>query len=162
MLSSHSGRLERLEDIFMNEQKIKGLITELQCQTYFTQRGFNVSIPLNEDCRYDMIVDFNGILSRIQVKTCSISATGITIPCRSVQVNTKVAKAKKYDKDQIDFFATFYNENCYLIGVEECNRSKTLSFENKRVNQYPVNFIDDYLAEKQIQKLLKTIPESKL
>ena len=26
----------------MNEQKIKGLTTELQCQTYFTQKGYNV------------------------------------------------------------------------------------------------------------------------
>ena len=39
----------------MNEQKIKGLTTELQCQTYFTQKGYNVSVPLGEDCRYDRI-----------------------------------------------------------------------------------------------------------
>ena len=102
----------------MNEQKIKGLITELQCQTYFTQRGFNVSIPLNEDCRYDMIVDFNGILSRIQVKTCSISATGITIPCRSVQVNTKAAKAKNMIKTKLIFLLLFTMKIVILLELK--------------------------------------------
>ena len=49
----------------MNETKRKGLTTELQCQLYFTELGYNVSVPLGEDCKYDMIVDFNGILKRI-------------------------------------------------------------------------------------------------
>ena len=40
----------------MNEQKIKGLTTELQCQTYFTQKGYNVSVSLREYFRYDLIV----------------------------------------------------------------------------------------------------------
>jgi hypothetical protein len=30
----------------MNENKQKGLLTELQCQAYFTQLGYNVSVPL--------------------------------------------------------------------------------------------------------------------
>ena len=49
----------------MNEIKQQGLTTELQCQLFFTELGYNVSIPLGEDCRYDMIVDFDGILCRI-------------------------------------------------------------------------------------------------
>ena len=81
----------------MNEQKIKGLTTELQCQTYFTQKGYNVSVPLGEDCRYDLIVDIEGILIRVQVKTCSIQPTGIKIPCRSTQASTQTIKQKSYN-----------------------------------------------------------------
>ena len=143
----------------MNEQKIKGLTTELQCQTYFTQKGYNVSVPLGEDCRYDLIVDIEGILIRVQVKTCSIHSTGIKIPCHSTQVNTQTTKQKSYNKEQIDYFATYYNNNCYLIKVEECSTDKTLSFENKRVNQHSVSFIEDYLADKQIEKILNGTDE---
>ena len=56
----------------MTDSKRKGLVTELQCQTYLTNLGFNVSVPLGEDCSYDLIVDIEGLLLRIQVKTCQI------------------------------------------------------------------------------------------
>lgn len=138
----------------MNESKRKGLTTELQCQTFFTQLGYNVSIPLGEDCRYDLIVDVEGILIRVQVKTCTEDGNGIKIPCRSTQSNTQETKNNCYNKEQIDYFATYYNNQCYLIRVEECSTVKKLSFSDKRTNQYASSFIDDYLAEKQIQKIL--------
>ena len=49
----------------MTESKIKGLTTELQCQLFFTSLGYNVSVPLGEDCKYDFIVDIDGQLLRI-------------------------------------------------------------------------------------------------
>jgi hypothetical protein len=140
----------------MNETKKIGLLTELQCQAYFTNLGYNVLIPLGEDCRYDMIVDFNGILERIQVKTCHVTKnnTGIEFATRSTRTNSKENINKSYSKEEIDYFATYYNNKCYLVKVEECSTSKILSFENKRVNQFTPNFIEDYEAEKQIQKIL--------
>ena len=140
----------------MNDTKTKGLVTELQCQTYFTSLGYNVLVPLGEDCRYDMIVDFNGILERIQVKTCHINDnnTGIEFSTRSTRVNTQENIQRQYSKEEIDYFATFYDGKCYLVKVEECSSTKTLSFVNKRVNQYQCCFIEDYEADKQIQKII--------
>ena len=135
----------------MNETKIKGLTTELQCQLFFTQLGYNVSIPLGEDCRYDMIVDINGILLRIQVKHATVAENGITISTRSTQSNTSGSKSLTYNKEQIDYFATFYNNQCYLIKVEECSAQKTLAFTKIQQTQ---NLIDDFLAEKEIQRIL--------
>lgn len=148
----------------MNITKTKGLVTELQCQTYFTSLGYNVLVPLGEDCRYDMIVDFNGILQRIQVKTCHLKEnnSGIEFSTRSVRSNTQGNTQKTYSKEEIDYFATYYNNKCYLVKVEDCSRSKTLSFENKKTNQYPVNFIEDYEAEKQIKKIINGEDEIKL
>lgn len=140
----------------MNETKIKGLTTELQCQLFFTKLGYNVSVPLGEDCKYDFILDVDNVLIRIQVKTCHInkSNAGIEFSCRSTQGNGSMIKNTFYSKESIDFFATFYNEQCYLVPVEECSSSKTLSFSNKRVNQNPVCFIENYEAEKQIDKYI--------
>lgn len=63
----------------MTERKVKGLTVELLCQYYLTSLGYNVSIPLGEDCKYDMIADFDGILTRIQIKSCIEKKNGILI-----------------------------------------------------------------------------------
>lgn len=134
--------------------KEKGNLTELQCLTAVYELGYKASIPYGEDSRYDFILDIDGILLRVQVKTCQETNTGIKIPCRSTQVNTAQTKTHSYNKEQIDYFATFYNGNCYLIKVEECSTQKTLSFTNTRKNQYDTNFIDNYLLKNQIDNIL--------
>lgn len=139
----------------MNENKIKGLTTELQCQTYLTSLGYNVCIPLGEDCRYDMIADFNGYLARIQIKTCSLSETGIVFSVRSVRMNhTEGNVTHPYDKEQIDFFATFYENKMYMVPVELCGTStRTLAFKSSKFANNQL-LLEDYLADKQISKIL--------
>ena len=38
----------------------------------FTKTGFGVSKPLSNNLRYDLIIDINGILYRVQVKTTTV------------------------------------------------------------------------------------------
>ena len=139
--------------------KEKGNLTELQCLMACYELGYKASIPYGENSRYDFILDIDGILLRIQVKTCKVTDTGIVIPCRSTQVNSGGSKTHYYNKEQIDYFATYYNNHCYLIKVEECSTEKTLNFSNRRANQYPVNFIDDYLLEVQVEKIKNGLDE---
>lgn len=63
----------------MNESKIKGLTTELKVQAYLTELGYNVSIPLGEDCRYDLILDIDNLLLRVQIKTCTEKAMELNL-----------------------------------------------------------------------------------
>ena len=147
----------------MNETKQKGLLTELQCQTYFTKLGYNVSIPLGEDCRYDMIVDIKGKLLRIQVKTCQIRPTGIEFSTRSTQNNSQIIKSNIYNIDEVDYFATFWNDKMYLIKIDDCqSTSRTLLFQKKIQNQGDVYFIEDYEAEKTLYRLQNNLPEPKV
>lgn len=151
----------------MNENKQKGLITELQCQTAFTQLGYNVSIPLGEDCRYDMIVDVEGKLIRVQVKTCHLNKTesGIEFATRSVQGgNTSHSvQTKRYDVNDIDYFATFWDNKCYLIKVDDCQGvSRLLSFETKKVNKADTYFIENYEIEQTLYRLINNLPEPKV
>ena len=46
----------------MVNSKAKGITTELLCQAYLSSLGYNVSVPIGEDCRYDMILDVDGKL----------------------------------------------------------------------------------------------------
>jgi len=61
-----------------------------------------------------------------------------------------------YNKTEIDFIATYYDNQCYLIPVElfENKRSCSLSFSGEKVNATIPLFIENYTAEKIIQLIL--------
>lgn len=110
--------------------KQKGNLTELQCITAFYELGYSVSIPYGENSRYDFIADVDGDLLKIQVKTSRVKKENeaIVFACRSTNVNTQGTKYHRYTKEQIDYFATFWENKCYLIPVEECSIEKILRF----------------------------------
>ena len=140
----------------MTESKIKGLTTELQCQLFFTSLGYNVSVPLGEDCKYDFIVDIDRQLLRIQVKTCHQEENGIEFKTKSSYLTHQGSVSNGYTEDDIDFFATFFEEKCYLIPVNQCGTtSKKLLFERyAQKNNKKISILNDYEAIKIITALL--------
>lgn len=116
------------------ETKQKGNLTELQCITACYAAGYSVSIPYGENSRYDFILDVDGKLLKIQVKTSRFKKTiknpkdAIVFTCRSTNVNSKGNTYHRYTKEQIDYFATFWDGKCYMVPVEECSVEKTLWF----------------------------------
>lgn len=141
----------------MLNKKQKGNLTELQCISAFYNMGYSVSIPYGENNRYDFIADVNGILLKIQVKTASSRDNGKTFDfsCRSSRINSKKVYSKKYSKKEIDYFATYIYNKCYLLPVEECSTSKRIRFEKTLNNQDEnTNFEENYRLEKQIELLL--------
>lgn len=133
----------------------KGLITEMQVALYFIQLGYNVSQPLNMDSRYDFILDVNGKLLKIQVKTSHLSSPDtIQFKCRSITGRNQkgILKTSRYSENEIDYFATYWNNQCYLIPVNECSAAKTihLTRENGRSNY---TYADQYIASEVIKQL---------
>ena len=119
------------------DSKQIGNITELEVLTYITKLGYQVSIPFGDRERYDQIWDIKGKLLKIQVKTSRLSedSSYIIFACRS---NTKIQgkiKHSRYTKDEIDYFATFWNGRCYLVPVEETSTEKRLRFEPPKNGQ---------------------------
>ena len=56
--------------------------------------------------------------------------------------------------EEIDYFATYFNNKCYLVPIEECSSEKTLRFEPPANGQrVGITFAEDYELEKQITKL---------
>ena len=106
----------------------KGNLTELQVMTAAIKCGYTVSVPYGDCDRYDQIWDKNGHLLRVQVKTARWKDErhlGIIFNCYSVSNGKK----HKYQSDDIDYFATFWEDKCYLIPVAECSTEKTLWFQ---------------------------------
>ena len=127
--------------------KQKGLLTELHCQLAFTELGFLILSPSSEDSRYDFVVDIGNKFLRIQCKTCSLNddETAITFSCRSTRSTAQENISRRYTKDEIDYFYTYYNNKSYLIPVEECSTAKTLRFVSPSSNQKDkISFASDY------------------
>lgn len=143
----------------MLESKQKGILTELQCITAFNQLGYHVSIPYGENSRYDFIADIDGILIKVQVKTASPKKGtdgAISFSCRSTRVNTQGSQSRRYTANEIDYFATFYDNICYLVPIAECSIEKTLRFQSPANGQVKgISFAKDYELSLQIEKIKK-------
>ena len=131
----------------------KGEITELQVAQAFLSKGIQVSKPLVSDSRYDFIVDINHTLLRIQVKTCNLENLSdgfISFKTCSTHTNTKRTVVHSYSKEDVDYFATYYNNNCYIVPVEKVGtrefRLRIAPTKNGQVKN--INFAEDYLLGK--------------
>lgn len=136
--------------------KQKGNLTELKCCLAFIEQGYKVSIPYGEDCKYDLIVDINNHLYRIQCKTSRAlpnANDGFRFNTRSVVITTHGAKESCYSKTEIDYFATVYEGKCYLVPVEECGHEKVLRFHYPPNGQKKnISLADDYILENIIKR----------
>ena len=89
-----------------------GDIGEAMAIADFTKAGFGVSKPLSDNLRYDLIIDINNILYRVQVKTTSV------IKDEKMVFSTKTTNYVKgkyssnaYSSDEVDIFYLYHLEN---------------------------------------------------
>lgn len=144
----------------MIDTKIYGNVTEMECMLEFMKKGYQVSIPFGEDCRYDFIADINNKLYRIQCKhSTPVEDNGIitSITFKTVRQSGNQASnwtRTKYTSDEIDYFATSYCGKCYLVPVQECSTTKTLRLVPPKNGQVKgISFLKDY----ELSEVLKTL-----
>lgn len=138
------------------DSNIKGLTTELKCQLYLLEQGYNVSVPILSSSRYDLIVDINNKLYRIQIKTSNKTSAGFAFNCKSSHAKaTGTNVIKPYTKEEIDFYMTIYQNEFFLIPVEDCgSSSKRLSLDIKaKNNQGQSTYYKNYLASEVLKRL---------
>lgn len=135
----------------------KGLISEMEVMLAFIKLGYNVSQPLNADSRYDCILDKNGKLYRIQIKTSHLSTktnNSIEFKCRSVTTTQNHYKETRYDENEIDYFATYWQNTVYLVPAKECSAQKTLHLIAKPSNPNRTwSYAEDYELSEVIKNL---------
>lgn len=129
----------------------KGSLTELQCLTKFTELGYQVSLPFGGQARYDFLVDINGKIIRVQVKTARWENGSIMFECRNSHFINGHHVHSKYGKKEIDYFSTYWEGKCYLIPIEECNNSKRLRIEPTQNTN--VNWAKDYEIEEVLNRI---------
>ncbi len=78
----------------------------------FTKLGFDVLIPLTESAAYDLVVDNDGKLSRVQIKYFS----GTEVDLRRVHSNSTGYVVKKTKENSYDWlYILSANDEEYLI-----------------------------------------------
>lgn len=145
-----------------NSTKYLGNLTELQCITRFYELGYPVSIPYGDSEKYDMIIDINGNLYRLQCKHANphmnddgkVAFITIKTVWSSGYTKNKKYTRNQYSKEDCDYFVTHYEGKNYLIPVEECSNEKNLRIIPPKNGQIKgINFLKDFVDE----EVLKTL-----
>lgn len=131
-----------------------GDVTELICISEFIKRGYRCSIPYGNSAKYDFVVDVNNKFWRIQCKSSHIAHShgeedneAFSFSAVTQTTNTKQTIRRTYTKEDIDYFATVFNNVVYLVPVDEVSTSKTLRL-SPPVNGGSYNKAEDYLLDK--------------
>lgn len=139
----------------IKDTNLIGTITEMKCMTYFLELGYTVSVPQNPS-RYDFIVDTKERLLKIQVKTCNTTRSkgAINFATTSARPTGHGVDHVNYKQDNIDYFCTYYNDECYLVPVEECgSREKNLRLVPPKNGQIKgICFAKDYIAKEVLNR----------
>lgn len=91
----------------------KGRKAELIVMAEAAKRGYMVAVPMGHDSKYDLIVERNGKLERVQCKYTQSNADTMRVACRSASewVNYK------YTAEDIDWIAVYdeTTDKCYYL-----------------------------------------------
>ena len=99
---------------------------------YYATNGYTVSIPLNDTQDYDLIVEKNNQLKRVQVKATSCMRNGNYQVALKSCGGTK-GKAYKTVKDTNieEMFVLTADKSIYIIPIEKIKNNSTLSICSK-------------------------------
>ena len=116
-----------------NNTKQQGNIGLAAAILYFTKKLYTVSLPLNDSQDYDLIVDINNSLCRVQVKTTTYkTAYGIYQVSLRSSGGTSGTVYKKVIDTIIDYvFILTSDSTMYMIPFIEVNNSSTINLGDK-------------------------------
>ena len=148
----------------MDNALIRGDINELQCILDFQKRGYYCSIPFSGSCRYDLIVDINDKLYKIQCKASSYSEDEGVLKMSATRSTTNTQRTIKYtySENEVDYFYTSWKEYGFLIPINEVSTEKYLRVKPpKNGIQSTMSIASDYLMDNIIQSILTQTPIKK-
>ncbi|AOT23093.1 hypothetical protein SEA_KAHLID_114 [Mycobacterium phage Kahlid] len=129
----------------MSNKTFQGDLGVATAVLHYTRLGLGVSIPTTEHSRYDLIVDDNGHLSRVQVKTCGVKTAAGTY---EVQLRTNGAnystknKHTKISSEECDAVFILTGDGCayeFFSKTLEGKSTITLgrNYQDQKVGDYP-------------------------
>lgn len=127
-----------------------GQITELKCQTYLIEHGFNVLLPIGNYLRYDLVIEKDSKFYRIQCKHATELETGFRVRTHyDKRDNGKVVK-EKYSEEDVDYFMTEHKGKFYLFPPFGTHETTFWTVATKSVTQKKAQ---DFLAEDILSQL---------
>lgn len=147
-----------------------GEIGEYRTVEEFAKRGFFTYMPSFHDSPVDMIVDLNGNLKKIQVKSTTVSDGNVSA-FKLTSSNGRHTKdirriyVKKYSPEEIDYFSLydFVSDEVFLLknntDMSSCIHLRESKPKNNNSDN-TVNYKRDYKFDKVLfDMLLEDVPE---
>lgn len=148
----------------MHGTLLKAYIIELKVQEEMLRYGFDISVPAFNVARYDLLVDTGREILKIQIKKAlAQSNSSFTFSTQTQNTNTKTGKKKhRYTTDEVDYFATVWENQVYLIPVDETSASKTIKFDD--TTYYAENVLSSYerLSDEELYNYSETLVKEEL
>lgn len=140
--------------MLFNEKQITGITTELEVAMKLIELGYIVSVPYGNNSRYDLLVDTDNDIYRIQVKHAKQNSNGsYTVKTANSVSTTTKREVKHYSKNDVDFIMTIIEDQLVVIPIEIVANSESKVFRTE-LPQYGsksnCNLIEDYTVERYI------------
>jgi hypothetical protein len=135
---------------FLRDTKSVGDLSELMVAAALAHPGYTVSLP-GENARYDLVIDKDGVLSRVQVKTGRLRSGSIQWNCCSTHTHRNGPATRPYI-DEIDFFGVYCPQldSTYLIPIavtsRTCSSLRVATAKNSQVKR--VRWAEEYLISR--------------
>lgn len=97
----------------------RGTLSQVKAIAKFTELGYRVSVPIDENSPYDLIIDDGKQLQKIQIKHGRYK-NGVVM-ANTYKMHSRTYAKTKYTTDEIDFFCIYCSEidKFYLIPVTD-------------------------------------------
>jgi len=134
----------------MYTKKEKGNVGLVKAIASLTVQKIHVSIPIEEDLKYDLIAEKNGICKTIQVRYCTPSKGALAVKLKSVWSNKKGNHIVVRQKGDFDILAVYCpsNDKVYFIDDKDFKNTTVIYFrlsKPKGGNQHKIRMAEDYL-----------------
>jgi len=126
--------------------KLKGDIAEQAAVLKILKLGWGVSVPVGDRLSYDLIIDIDGGLVKVQVKSAwhDSHQQNYVVDTRRTKTNRRVMKRSRYDKNDFDFALVYIQDIdiFYVFPVEVfvSFRSTISMVEAKKRQRKPKSF----------------------
>ena len=126
--------------------KSYGDIAELAVAAKLAKLGYIVSRPLSDNAPYDLIIDKNGTLQKVQVKARRTRRGRVYIEMYSSMTNY----VRMYEKEDFDILAVYHIETgdiAFISRNEITTKQLVLQVDNSKrfsKNSFNMKFFEDY------------------
>ncbi len=137
----------------MKQPKRIGIQSCMHIQTRLIDLGYDVSIPIGDNSKYDLIIDINGKLIKAQCKTARIRDDIIKFRLAGARINMTGCYNIVYSPIDVDIFIAYCPDNQGYYILRNKDRPKTeLSLrlkdpKNNHTNN--IRYAKDFLLTKE-------------
>lgn len=123
----------RIPPLALMNTKKQGDVGLGEAIRYFTSKGYTVCIPLTDSQDYDLVVDYDGALARVQVKHTTYKRYcnyGVSLTVKGGN-RSAAGRIKTFDNTKIDYLFVITTDNKYCIPARAIVEKHNISLGEK-------------------------------